>query len=292
MNLDPFAHPDSVRAFLHYARLQSRKPGLSFLGEIVQAFARLPYENLSKILKLNQHWERRDARLRLPEEVIEDHLERRLGGTCFSLTFFLQSILTQHGFACYPVMADMKAGRNIHCCLVVRLEGVKYLVDPGYLLTQPMELNPAKPRLFRSEFAGVELRRVPDTDAYDLFTFNRHETKWRYRFRDRPVPADEFLQHWQASFSWNSMHGLCLTKVLDGGLIFVHKYFMRETTFTGKKNYNIKRDYHARIHDLFGIDPQVVEQAQVALQENLKRERESGLWLPRRPAPEPAPTEP
>ncbi|MFQ5709276.1 MAG: arylamine N-acetyltransferase [bacterium] len=279
---DPTVHYDAVHCFMDYFRLRAQKPERSFLGEILTHFAKLPYENLSKIIKLRENWQSDVNKIRLPEEVIAGHVENKLGGTCFSLTFFLQSILTQCGFVCYPVMADMRAGRNIHCCLIVIVDSVKYLVDPGYLLTQPMELNPQKPRLYRTEFAGVELRFDSQTQRYDLLTFNNNEMKWRYRFQDRPTPSDEFLQHWLASFGWNSMHGICLTKLTRQGLIFVHKTFMRETTFSGKRNLNIKRNYHATIHEVFGIDKQLVEQAQEALAANLAMERALGLWVPER----------
>jgi len=272
LKLDPTRHKDSVHLFRDFFKLPQGRPELKFLREIIAHFSRLPYENISKIIKLNRYFGS-NHKLRLPEEVMDDHSNFRLGGTCFSLTFFLQTILTHNGFYCYPVMADMRAGRNIHCALIVQLKGVKYLVDPGYLLSQPMEINPRIPRLYRTEFTGVELRYDSKVGCYNLFTFNRHEVKWRYRFYDRPTKAEEFLQHWQASFSKNTMHGICLTKVTPQGLIYVHKTFMRETTFEGKRNFNIKKNYHATIHEVFGIEPQLIEQAEVALVENLQRER-------------------
>jgi arylamine N-acetyltransferase len=272
--LDPAQHDEGVQLFLqHYAISPRRRANMEVLREIFAGFANLPYENLSKIIKFNRCGENEAQRLRLPEEVIEDHLRWRLGGTCFSLTFFLQTILLQHGFACYIIMGDMRAGRNIHCALVVMLEGVKHLVDPGYLLRQPMALDPAKPRLYHTEFTGVELRFDPLREVYDVFTFNRQEMKWRYRFVDRPAPPEEFLEHWQASFHRNSMHGLCLTRATDNELIFIHKDFMRITSLEGKRNVPIKRNYHETIRQLFGIAPEYVEQAMAALRENMARER-------------------
>jgi arylamine N-acetyltransferase len=263
-------------------RVRKAPPGLVYLQEIVQRFASLPYENISKIIKANAHWEKQERLIRLPDEVIHDHISSQLGGTCFSLTFFLHAILSESGFRCYPVMADMRAGNNIHCCMIIILEGLKYLVDPGYLLTRPMELNPEKPRLFNTEFTGVELRYNAQHQGYDLFTFNELDMKWRYRFKDRPVSGEEFLQHWLASFHWNSMHYLCLTKVCNNGILYIRKDFMRETTYSKKKNYNIKRNLPAAVQENFGIDKLIVEQAQVALSENLEKERVSGLWVPRK----------
>lgn len=274
IHLDPLKHTDRVEEFLDYFHLPPKKPDIVFLQEILRRFAKIPYENISKIIKLNQNWDSEAGRIRLSEEVIEDHVSNQLGGTCFSLTFFLQSILTQNGFTCYPVMADMRAGKNIHCCLIVALNSVKYLVDPGYLLTLPMEINSQKPKFFRNE---LELRYDHSSAKYNLFTFNKKDCKWRYRFRDRAVPSEEFLQHWLASFGWNSMHGICLTKVIKDGMIYIHKDFMRETTFSDKRNFNIKRNYHASIHEYFGIDKQIVEQAQAALQDNLERKKSWGF---------------
>ena len=77
------------------------------------------------------------------------------------------------------------------------------------------------------------------------------------------------------------MHGICLTKVMKDGMIYIHKNFMRETTFSNKRNFNIKRNYHAAIHESFGIDKQIVGQAQAALQSNLERKKELGLWVPK-----------
>jgi arylamine N-acetyltransferase len=274
---DSAQHYNGVRIFLkHFDISPRRHPTMTLLREVLAGFSHLPYENLSKIIKFWRYGESETQRLRLPEEVIDDHLRSHLGGTCFSLTFFLQTILVHHGFACYPVMGDMRAGRNIHCALVVRLEGERYLVDPGYLLRQPMALDPAKPRLYHTEFTGVELRFDPPNGVYEVFTFNRQEMKWRYRFADRPTPPEEFLHHWQASFHRNSMHGLCLTRAAEDELIFIHKDFMRVTSLEGKRNVSIKHNYHAAIHQLFGIAPEYVEQALAALRENMARERERG----------------
>lgn len=273
ITLDPELHHAGVAHFLKHFQLSTSPPSFEFLQKILGAFSHLPYENLSKILKFNRLGASERERLRLPEEIFEDHLRFHTGGTCFSLTFFLQSVLLQHGFTCYVIMGDMRAGRNIHCALVVLLEGAKYLVDPGYLLRQPMQLDLARPRLYHNEFNGVELRCEPTTQSYDLFTFTRESMKWRYRFADRPTPAEEFLRHWQASFHRNSMHGLCLTRVHEDELIYVRKDFMRINSMAGKRNVNLKKNYHATIHEVFGIPQEYVAQAVAALQENMARTR-------------------
>ena len=275
--LDPFQHRDGVRQFIRYFHIQAQAPGLEFLQNILRFYARLPYENVSKVLKLNRNFTA-PTRIRLPEEIIDEHISCNLGGTCFSLTFYLQSILSMHDFHCYPVMADMRNRPNVHCALVVVLDRRKYLVDPGYLLTQPMEIHPDKPRLYRSPHTGVELRFNPQDERYHLYTFNRQEVKWRYSFQDHPTPADEFLHHWQASFYQGTMHGICLTRVQNDGLVYLHNNFLQITTVEGKQKKRLKGNYQLVIQDIFGIPSELIEEAQKAVNENMQLERKLGLY--------------
>ena len=278
--LNPQNNKCSVQTFREYFRLSRKEATPSYLEEILAAFSVFPYENISKIIKLNRNFVDEEKRMRLPEEVISDHISKKLGGTCFSLTYFLQSILVQSGFETYPVMAHMRAGENIHTANIVIWKGRKYLIDPGYLLNHPMEINPRHPRVYKTEFTGVELRLDPQTNFYHLYTFDRAEIRWRYRFKDYPVPWQEYFYHWQQSFFKPGMHGINLTRLTPEGLIFVHNDFMRETSFLGKRNIKIKKNYHEAISTVFGIDKQVIEQAQAALSENLRLEREFGIFKP------------
>lgn len=268
--LDPARHAAVARDFLrHHSIAATRHPEVSTLNDVLQAFIQIPYENLSKILKY--HRQHQDTlSLRFPEEVWHDFRTAGLGGTCFSLTFFLQAIVEALGFASYPVLARMKAGEDHHCALVVDLAGNHYLLDPGYVLDVPMQIGGESPRLFRSAHAGVELRPDPEAPLhYQLFTFQAQQQQWRYSFADIAATPERFLAAWLASFGWNGMNGLCLTRVRRDSLIFVHKHFMRETTVQGKQNYNLKRNREQVIHELFGIPGQIVEAAEAAVQERL-----------------------
>ncbi|NQT25969.1 arylamine N-acetyltransferase [candidate division KSB1 bacterium] len=279
LKFDP--HPEAVSAFRKHFSISREKPDIELLKEILSHYSQIPYENLSKIIKHHQ-FDDVSEKIRLPEEVMEDHARFHLGGTCFALTFFLEAILKQHGYNCYPVMADMRYGPNTHCAMVVILNGIKYLVDPGYLLNQPMELVQNRPRIYDTEFSGVELVYQITTSLYEIYTFRKDEIKWRYQFRDIPVAPKDFARLWTSSFAWNGMHGLCLSRTEKGRMVYVHKTFMRETSYDKKTNYNIKKDYHLRIHETFGIAPERVEEALAALEANLERERELGLWVPKK----------
>ena len=278
--LIPENFSDSVHFFSDFFKLKINQPDLLSLKKILEKFSTIPYENISKIIKLSHTWDN-EQKIRLPDVVMEEHANYFLGGTCFSLTFFLETILLHFGYMCYPVMADMRVGRNIHCAIIVIFNQTKYLVDPGYLLNNPMEINPQKPRIYRSQNVGLELQYNEIQQKYQLFTFSKREMKWRYNFRDVPCSKEEFLQHWLASFTKSSMHGICLTKLQKNGMIYIHKNFMRETTFTSKKNFNISRIYHQTIENTFGINKQLIDQAKTALTFNLEMEKKLGIFVPR-----------
>lgn len=280
----PFHHPNAVKHFLAHFGLVPRTPDLTFLERILSHFSSLPYENISKILKLNRHFLSVD-RIRLPEEVMEEYARHHLGGTCFSLSYFLQSILLQMGYTSYIVMANMGPRENVHCALAVQLNGVKYLADPGYLLTQAMELHPDRTRLYRSPHTGVEVKFNRSLACYQLYTFDHQTIKLRYTFTDRPTPIEEFMEHWLASFYQGTMHGICLTQLRQDGLIYVHDNYLQMATAQGKRKRRLHDDYYRVVAELFAIEPELIERAQLAMAENMELEQVHGLFRPKTVSP-------
>jgi len=277
ININPGDHKQAVLSFVNFFKIKAKSPALYYLEELLTHFSGLPYENISKIVKLHHDFTSPE-RIRLPEEVMEDFARFHLGGTCFSLTFFLQSILTIQGFQCYPVIASMRNRLNAHCALIVLLDQKKYLIDPGYLLTKPMEIHKDHPRFYRTPHSGVELIFNQNNEHYFLCTFDRKQTKWRYCFRDDPVPPEIFLSYWYDSFYKSSMHDICLTKIRNDGMVYMHKDLLQITTFEGKQKEKIKENYHAIVHNIFGIDPVLVEQALTSIKDNIENQKQLGLF--------------
>jgi arylamine N-acetyltransferase len=271
---------DTVDHFLEHFKIFREPDKLAYLRAILRAFAGIPYENLSKISKFSHQYNGIDQ-VRLPDEVLKDHITHKLGGTCFSLTYLLQSILENEKYVCYPVLADMNWGRNVHCALIVLLDGAKVLVDPGYCLSEPLSLSKEAPGVAETDVTTVRCEYDNKTGTYHLFTITQNLSKWRYNFRDEPVGPERFLEQWLASFHWNGMHGFCLTRVENGRMIYIHKEFMRETRRDGKTNYKLKGQVVETVRSLFSIPPEIIREAREALESNLERERRSGLWTPR-----------
>lgn len=252
--------------FLGHFGLPPGNPELETLRAIVTSYSNLPYENLTKIIKKFTALSP-DERLRGPVEVVSGYVERHTGGTCFSLTYCLGSMLSSAGYRCCPVMADMKRP-NIHCALVVEMHERRYLVDPGYLVGEPVELA-GKPVRIETTFGVVEIR-PRQGERYDLFTLEGDDRKWRYTVRTVPVSHAAFMRFWQDSFALPMMNNLLLTRLTPQGHLYIKNHHLRMKGAQGKANENIRSGFESRIAAEFGIPPDVTAQAREHL-ERLKR---------------------
>jgi len=272
--------------------------GPTAVEELLRAFAELPYENLSKIVAWNRGrgpatpassllpqagW------LRDPLTVVSDHLALGTGGTCFSLTELLRALLEEAGLIAEPVMAHMRHGPNIHCALRVQLAGRSYLCDPGYLLDQPLalascppdgELAPGQPFLVRAgSLAGAPGETL--AGDFDLFTTDLDgSARWRYRFSDRATSREEFLGHWQRSFSLPAMRSLLATRRRGEELLYLHNHKLRRQGAGRTRTQNVRAELPGSLQRVFGIDPEISRRAL----ELLRDEREA--WRRARPARE------
>jgi len=262
--------------FLGHFGLPAGDPALEMLRHIVTCYSNLPYENLTKIIKkYTAHSP--EERLRGPLEVVRGYVTHHTGGTCFSLTYCLGSILSSAGYRCHPVMADMKRA-NIHCALVVEMNERRYLVDPGYLVGEPVELSGGPVRV-ETTFGVVELR-PRQGERYDLFTLDGGERKWRYTVRTAPISHGAFMRFWQDSFALPMMNNLLLTRLTPQGHLYIKNHHLRMKGMQGKINENIRAGFEARISEEFGIPADITAEAREHL-ERLKR-----TWRAKRP-PEP-----
>ncbi|MBN2072177.1 MAG: arylamine N-acetyltransferase [Candidatus Krumholzibacteriota bacterium] len=239
---------------------------------VITHFSKLPYENITKIITKFTR-DDPDERLRGPEDVIRGYIDSNTGGTCFSLTWCLGSILSASGYRCYPVMADMKR-TNIHCALVVHAAGKRYIVDPGYLLGEPVELGQSVV-VKKTSFGTLELR-PRGSESYDLFTVTGTEKKWRYRVRTTPVAQAQFLKYWKESFALPMMDSLQLTRLTENGHLYIKNHHLRLRRDDSRINENIRTSLESRIEREFGIPAGVTAQAR----EHIERMRKE--WSTRK----------
>jgi arylamine N-acetyltransferase len=103
------------------------------LKDVVAAFATLPYENITKIIKRAECGTPEKSR-RYPEEVISDHISWGTGGTCFSLTSALRHLVRSIGFKAEYILADRRYGQDTHCALLLWINGIRSKTGTGYAI--------------------------------------------------------------------------------------------------------------------------------------------------------------
>jgi arylamine N-acetyltransferase len=200
--------------------------------------------------------------LRLPDTVVTEHISRGTGGTCFSLTEAAREILESSGIGTRQVMADMQHGPSIHCAALTELPGgMTYLVDPGYLVPEPVLLEPDRTTEVHCGAETLEYRPVPGDESWDMFTVTEKGSSWRYRIRLAPVTREKFTRSWTDSFDAPGMNSLHINMRTGGNRLYAHNHNLRITAAGGGRNQKLRDDYAGRIEEIFGISRSVAARA-------------------------------
>jgi arylamine N-acetyltransferase len=239
---------------------------------LLSDLAALPYENLSKIVAYHKSGSPESAQ-DISARWLEDHARSGLGGTCFSLTHWLKLRLEALGFSASYLMADKPYTHkyrdlNIHCGLLFEYANRLYLLDPGYLIFEPILLPTAG--LSISTFISPNEIRVEDVSAlgvWSLFTGSRtlngmDPLKHRFDFRKEPVTSAEFEQHWEASHHWEMMGYPVLNRVQDGVQYYLQKnnLLIRSAHSREMKKLD-EAGVRGAARDIFGLPQGLIEEA-------------------------------
>lgn len=264
--LDPPAGDATVLGlFLDHFGLRLVGDTRTDLEQIARAFARIPYENLTKIVRRAESY---GPSLRTPAHVVSDHQRHGAGGTCFSLAATLLYLARSIGAKAEPILADRRYGPNTHAAILAWIEGRPHLIDPGYLITTPVSLEHGSSKPIDTSFNEVRLTSRGG-GKLDLSTSSNGELRYRLTFRTDPADPAEFLQAWKASFDWDMMHYPLLTRIVDGEQIYLQKQRLQIRTKSNLRTHNVAMDDLAgRITRDFGMSEPLVRRALAILQES------------------------
>lgn len=251
--------------FLRHFALRVPPEPRARVHAVAAAFARLPYENLTKILA-DAGADTRAAARRTPLEVVRDHAAWGTGGTCFALTATLRALLHGLGFVAEPLLADRPYGPDTHCALAVWIDGEPHLVDPGYLLADPVPLTLATEHQVQRTFNRIDLVPRPDTGQLELHTVQRGHRSLRLAFRTSPVDWEQFVAAWDASFDWEMMRYPVVTQVIGDRHVYLQGNRVQTRDLERVDRVEIAPDALAeRITATFGIAPAIVHRALAVL---------------------------
>lgn len=252
------------------------------IAALLLELSRLPYENLSKIVARHEGLtagKRPESMVSFSATWLEDHVRNGLGGTCFALTHWLKLRLDALGYSSAYLMADKRIEPNVHCGLVLWHDGRAWLLDPGYLIFEPIPL----PRggLSVETVVAPHVVRIEDVagggrggeDVWRLWTGPRGGLKHRFDFRREPVDAAEFQKHWEASYSWPMMAYPVLNRVQDGTQYYLQKNNLLVRTSEGGTMRKLSSTEVRNVATaIFGLPAGLVETA-LEILENAKRPR-------------------
>jgi hypothetical protein len=233
----------------HFA-IRTRGRDEEVLADVGASLARLPYENLTKLIK-KQRFPAGPERRRLPSEVMTDHLAVGAGGTCFALTRLVGEVLARLGIDSWPVLCDTPHRPANHCASVVLCAGREYLLDPGYLVFAPVALDEPGDRSGR-----LQLRTVAP-DVVELWTFG----KLRYRLHRQPASPAVLEAAWDASFDWTMMRGAHLCVPNGDGYAYMHNRTLCLRGGSERGNVSLKGREGAELARRFGLRETVVSEA-------------------------------
>jgi arylamine N-acetyltransferase len=228
------------------------------LGSVVRAFASLPYENITKIIKREEFGSPEKAR-RYPEEVIHDHIAWGTGGTCFSLTSTLMQLVRSLGWEAEYILADRRYGQDTHCALHVSIDGTPHLLDPGYLIIDPIPLHAESEREIKTSFNSLVLTPEANQNRISLSTVQRGKQTYRLTYKTSPIDAGEFCKAWDASFGWEMMRYPLLARTANSKQIYLQGSRLQISDAESVERREIAMDeLIAKIAAEFRIHPSVV----------------------------------
>jgi arylamine N-acetyltransferase len=229
--------------------------GVASLYDTVEAFRRIPWENLTKFLLRA----RGEERPRMPDEVFRGFVEAGTGGTCYSLTEALAAVLVRCGWKVRPLTGHMRHGKNIHCALLAQGNEGAFLLDPGYVVPRPVRLERHGGTL---SLPGRELRWAPSGAGWDLYTVREGGVpQWRYRLESRELTREEFLLFWKQSFSAPGLNSLHINLSLEDHRLSAHNGNLRMEGEGLRENRKLASDYGSAVAEYFGVSPSVAGEA-------------------------------
>ena len=269
--------------------------------DLCNQISNITYENLTKIIRLEQTGSATGAR-KLDDSDQNDIDSWMGGGTCFSMTWHMYQALTDMGFKPRLVMGHKRKERNIHCALILpdpddsvvtpgqlfstnvtptsvpgsplsslvsSLSSNSYLLDPGYLIFDPLQMPLPQPFGTGEAFFPLSPNCVrlvrPTLESMELWTGGAGAPmKLRFEYPVEGVSVEEFKHHWNESFYREMMTYPVLNR-LDrekGIQYYYQKGNLVVRSSTGSKMTKIEpADRVQTLSDIFKLSPSIIEQA-------------------------------
>jgi arylamine N-acetyltransferase len=204
-----------TKSILHYLRVQKRRPCLAYLQELISAFSiTVPWESISKILR-KATWGNPENCFRSENEFWTQSFQYGTGGTCYESNWAFSQLLISLGFDAYLTINKIVDKNSAHTAIVVTIDQLKYLVDVGYPLYAPIQLDADRIRntschliTYRSSCLGQ--------NEYLIENFP-HPRPYLFHLKDVPVNPVDYLETARDDYGENGLFSdrIIIRKVID-----------------------------------------------------------------------------
>lgn len=252
---------DVLQKFLFRTGIDIAVHSLDLLYSVAHAFSKIPYENLTKIIKSDSMINPCSS-MRYPDELVGDYLKWGTGGTCFSLTAAIIAVYNALGIESYPVLADRHYGPDTHCGLIMVKPDGLLLLDPGYLLFTPVTLPRESPVSVETGFNTIELVPLQNGEKVEFYTVVKGNRKLRLVYKIKPVDPVCFARAWEESFKWEMMTYPVLTRVSAGEHQYIQGKNLSIRTSSGTQRTALNPEALALyIAEKMGIHKEIINKA-------------------------------
>ncbi len=215
----------------------------------------IPYENVSKILRLEMPPEKRPRDSQL---LLSDHREFHFGGTCFSLVNLVIRSLSVEAYNAYPVQADIHRRTFPHFFAIAQDNDKKYLIDPGYLINKPIEIKEDGISIQKNGAITFVLQYLKD-GQYQLKTVTSGQHKIRYTFHIKPLDNLDFQAYWVDSF--NYMNAIVASRFVDDKFIYINGNYVQIRSKGNIEKYDQEDKALEYLNRYFELDENIVHTA-------------------------------
>ncbi len=209
-NSDPMLSPELIERVLAKLGLTDR-PTLDLAGLnalYAACCGRFSFDNIQKRI-----WIAGDQTTPLtggdPTEFFENWLTHGTGGTCWPVSGGMAAMVQSLGFDARriagTVIAEGSPGPANHGSVIVTLDGIDHLVDPGFGSFTVLPLVSGTPA---SAGEGIyKIHAVPTEDGFDILFYFGHKREEPILFRTEPEhdPVDHAF--FLARYDWSSKNG-------------------------------------------------------------------------------------
>lgn len=238
----------------------------SNIQQILNKMSSITYENLSKIITYHDRKSSEQA-MRLPDEFENDVDHYLGGGTCFSLTWYLHHRLQDLGYSTRLILGHKRKQRNVHCALVLEHNDSEFLLDPGYLIFDPLKLptTDAIKEFFPLKPNWVELQK----QELNLLLFTGHLKQKHLRFSFDYLGCSEsaFRKAWQDTFHFEMMEMPILNRLENEVQYYWQKDHLVVRTAEDSKIVTFpENEKIVQLSKIFKIDECLIEKALTILE--------------------------